>query len=392
MNIQEIKQRINFRQPKYMLPAILYLPILATGYFVIGIFTTEKAEVPDNSKQTTEYLNPNLPGANIKGDGIGGKYDNMKNSYGMIEDATAVNNIDRSEEEQKEDYESKYSDEERARLEAEAQGQTNMVQPPGGETARLSKREEEALAELNKAIAEARLKGQKSISAVTDQDQVQDETGENHQQSVEVRGKIDINDAIKSKPTDAEKPTEVVKKIKTSSDYFNTLTANEKEPHMIKAIIDENIKAVDGSRVRLRLLDDIEVGETVVRKGSYLYAIMSAFGSQRVKGSVKSVMVSDEIVKINLSLYDADGLEGLYVPGSSFRETAKDVASGAMSGNMDMSSTNSGNSLQQWGMQAAQNAYQKTSNAISKAIRKNRVSLKYGTFVYLINSKESKNK
>ena len=310
----------------------------------------------------------------------------------MIEDATAVNNIDRSEEEQKEDYESKYSDEERARLEAEAQGQTNMVQPPGGETARLSKREEEALAELNKAIAEARLKGQKSISAVTDQDQVQDETGENHQQSVEVRGKIDINDAIKSKPTDAEKPTEVVKKIKTSSDYFNTLTANEKEPHMIKAIIDENIKAVDGSRVRLRLLDDIEVGETVVRKGSYLYAIMSAFGSQRVKGSVKSVMVSDEIVKINLSLYDADGLEGLYVPGSSFRETAKDVASGAMSGNMDMSSTNSGNSLQQWGMQAAQNAYQKTSNAISKAIRKNRVSLKYGTFVYLINSKESKNK
>lgn len=392
MNIQEIKQRINFRQPKYMLPAILYLPILATGYFVIGIFTTDKAEVLDNSKQTTEYLNPNLPGANIKGDGIGGKYDNMKNSYGMIEDATAVNNIDRSEEEQKEDYESKYSDEERARLEAEAQGQTNMVQPPGGETARLSKREEEALAELNKAIAEARLKGQKSISAVKDQDQVQDETGENHQQSVEVRGKIDINDAIKSKPTDAEKPTEVVKKIKTSSDYFNTLTANEKEPHMIKAIIDENIKAVDGSRVRLRLLDDIEVGETVVRKGSYLYAIMSGFGSQRVKGSVKSVMVSDEIVKINLSLYDADGLEGLYVPGSSFRETAKDVASGAMSGNMDMSSANSGNSLQQWGMQAAQNAYQKTSNAISKAIRKNRVSLKYGTFVYLINSKESKNK
>lgn len=392
MNIQEIKQRINFRQPKYMLPSILYLPILATGYFVIGIFTTEKAKVPDNSKQTTEYLNPNLPEANIKGDGIGGKYDNMKNSYGMIEDATAVNNIDRSEEEQKEDYESKYSDEERARLEAEAQGQANMVQPPGSETARLSKREEEALAELNKAIAEARLKGQKSVPAVKDQDQMQDETEKNRQSSVEFRGKIDINDAIKSKPTDAEKPTEVVKKIKTSSDYFNTLTANEKEPHMIKAIIDENIKAVDGSRVRLRLLDDIEVGETVVRKGSYLYAIMSGFGSQRVKGSVKSVMVSDEIVKINLSLYDADGLEGLYVPDSSFREAAKDVASGAMSGNMDMSSTNSGNSLQQWGMQAAQNAYQKTSNAISKAIRKNRVSLKYGTFVYLINSKESKNK
>ena len=44
-----------------------------------------------------------------------------------------------------------------------------------------------------------------------------------------------------------------------------------------------------------------------------------------------------------------------------------------------------GNSLTQWGMQAVQNAYQKTSNAISKAIKKNKVTLKYGTFVYLVN-------
>lgn len=81
-----------------------------------------------------------------------------------------------------------------------------------------------------------------------------------------------------------------MKKVKTSSDYFNTLTENEKEPNLIKAIIDENVKAVDGSRVRLRLLDDIEIGETVVRKGSYLYATMSGFGSQRVKGNVKSLL------------------------------------------------------------------------------------------------------
>ena len=37
------------------------------------------------------------------------------------------------------------------------------------------------------------------------------------------------------------------------------------------------------------------------------------------------------------------------------------------------------------------NAYQKTSNAISKAIKKNKVNLKYGTFVYLVNGQEKKN-
>ena len=46
------------------------------------------------------------------------------------------------------------------------------------------------------------------------------------------------------------------------------------------------------------------------------------------------------------------------------------------------------NSLAQWGMQAMQNAYQKTSNAISKAIKKNKVKLKYGTFVYLVNGNQ----
>ena len=118
-----------------------------------------------------------------------------------------------------------------------------------------------------------------------------------------------------------------------------------KSRHSSKAIIDENVKAMDGSRVRLRLLDDVEIGEMVVKKGAYLYATMSGFSSQRVKGTVKSVLVDDEIVKINLSLYDTDGMEGLYVPSSQFRETTKDVASGAVTGNVDMNTTNTGSSF-----------------------------------------------
>lgn len=161
----------------------------------------------------------------------------------------------------------------------------------------------------------------------------------------------------------------MVRKVKTTSDYFNTLSKNVREPKLIQAIIDENIKAVDGSRVRLRLLDDVEIGECVVARGTYLYATVSGFSSGRVKGNISSILVNDELVKVSLSLYDTDGMEGLYVPNSQFRETSKDVASGAMSGNMNMSMGSTGNSLAQWGMQAVNNAYQKTSNAISKAIK-----------------------
>lgn len=278
-------------------------------------------------------------------------------------------------------------------MDAEAKRQAELEKTREAQEAHERQRENEALAELNKALAEARLKGQQatqqnSSSSAT----ASDETTATAKGGINIEGKIKVNENARKEADENDKPSEVVKKVKTSSDYFNTLAVNEKEPTMIKAIIDENVKAVDGSRVRLRLLDDVEIGEMIVKKGAYLYATMSGFSSQRVKGTVKSVLVDDEIVKINLSLYDTDGMEGLYVPSSQFRETSKDVVSGAVTGNVDMNTPNTGSSFSQWGMQTMQNAYQKTSNAIGKAIKKNKVKLKYGTFVYLINSKDTKSK
>lgn len=113
-----ILEKINFRQPKYMLPAILYLPLLGASYFIFDLFRTEKAEVQDTTLQTTEFLNPELPEATLKnGDGIGSKYENMTKSWGRIQDYTAVDNIERDEpDENKEEYESKYTDDDIALL------------------------------------------------------------------------------------------------------------------------------------------------------------------------------------------------------------------------------------------------------------------------------------
>lgn len=390
-------KKINWKQPKYMIPLIIYFPLLFVGYFVIDLFHTEKAEIPDGLA-TTEYLNPDLPEAKMKGDGIGNKYESMLKSYGKIDDYSALGNIERNEEDTHEEYESKYTDEEREQLEAqkaaklaEMQRQLQESAQKGQEIAqggspseedriaRSKQREQEAMDELNRAIAQARLQAQQSMMpAATD-------TADVGQRE----GKVEASD---KKKTDDDEPQEVVKKVKVTSDYFNTLCDNDKETSLIKAIIDENIKAVDGSRVRLRLLDDIEINDIVVPKGSYLYATLSGFGSQRVKGNVQSIMVDDDIVKVSLALYDTDGLEGLYVPSSQFRETTKDVGSGALSNTSSFtnSSTTSGNSLATWGAQTITNAVQKTSNAISKAIKKNNAKLKYGTFVYLINSRSNK--
>ena len=403
-------KKINWKQPKYLLPAIIYFPLLFVGYFVIDLFHTEKAEIPDESLHTTEYLNPKLPEAQMRGDGIGNKYESMLKSYGRIDDYSAMENIERNEDDTKETYDSKYSDEELQQLEsseserlAELQRQLQASAEKGeriGEgqglseeerIARSHQREQDAIDELNRALAMARLQGQQATQQSVPQEAT--EPVETKDNPAKTEGSVSVNERSVKALSEEDEAQEVVKKVKVTSDYFNTLRENDPEPNLIKAIVDEDVKAVDGSRVRLRLLDDIEINEVIVPKGTYIYAIMNGFGSQRVKGNVKSILVNDELIKVNLSLYDTDGLEGLYVPGSSFRETTKDVASGAMSNTSSLtnSSTNTGNPLIQWGNQAISNAVQKTSNSISKAIRKNSAKIKYGTFVYLINGKEKKN-
>ena len=377
----KITDRINFRQTKYRLPAILYVPLLIAAYLIFDLFDTQVAETPDKDMQTTEFLNPELPDAKIRGgDGIGGKYENMQKAWGKIDDYTAIDNIDRDEpDENKEEYESKYTQEDIALLDEQQNDKDVDAQASDSRTG-----EQEAFEELRKALAEARLNGQKGLMPPDTAATALKDTAGRH---IPTQGKVEENSRAVNAITDAEKPVEMVKKLKTASDYFHTISQAQNEPHLIKAIIDEDIKAVDGSRVRLRLLDDVEIGEAVLKSGTYLYATMNGFGSQRVKGKVQSVLVDDRLVKVNISLYDTDGLEGLYVPESSFRETSKDVASGAVTGNMSLNSGSYGNSLSQWGMQAIQNAYQKTSNAIGKAIKKNKAKLKYGTFVYLVNDK-----
>ena len=392
----ELTKRINFRQPKYIIPALVYLPLLFTAYFVIGMLGTKKAETVDPSMQSTEYLNPNLPQARVKDD-LEGKYESMLKSYGRIDDFSAVEVIDREEDAPAgEEYESKYSD-----SEVEALSGPEGAMPPGSveqslrqsagrgeamaredypfaltESERLiqSRQREEALREdLEAALAQLREQSAAQVSG-----------SPAPESSPQAGGSRAV-----SVPDD--EAAQVVRRIRQSSDYFHTVSENDPQPDLIKAIIDEDVRAVDGSRVRLRLLDDIQIGALTMPRGSYLYAEMNGFSGQRVKGTVKSLLLYDEIIRVSLNLYDADGLEGLYVPRSAFSETAKDVASGALGSSMSINQGGYNNSLSQWGMQALQSAYQRTTSAVGKAIRRNSATLKYGTFVYLVNARETRN-
>ena len=189
---------------------------------------------------------------------------------------------------------------------------------------------------------------------------------------------------------EAEKnKAELVHKISDpNAEKFNTVGQQDKidEP-LIKAMIDKTTKAHEGTRLRFKLLDDVSIKDLKLKKGTYLYGTVTGFGQQRVKATITSILIGNKFIKVNLSVFDNDGMEGFYVPESAFRDMMKDAGAQAMQQNISFDGGyNSGISGEAIALQALQNMYQSASSAVSANIRKNKARIKYNTIVYLVNT------
>lgn len=200
---------------------------------------------------------------------------------------------------------------------------------------------------------------------------------------------------VRQAERERNRPNLVIKSSDTNADKFHTVTASEDavEAKLIRAMIDQTTKAKEGTRLRFKLLDDVTVSGTKLRKGTYLYGTVSGFGQQRVRATITSILAGDKFIKVKLSVFDNDGMEGFYVPESAFRDFVKDAGSSTVQQNISFESENgygSGISGEAIALQALQNMYNSATSAISSNIRKNKAKIKYNTIVYLINSEDAR--
>ncbi len=159
----------------------------------------------------------------------------------------------------------------------------------------------------------------------------------------------------------------------------------EKENSFIKAVIDEDNKGFLGSRIRFRLLEDIFVGQRKIEKGSILYGQISGFTMQRVDLTIVSVFTKGEILPVHLSIYDLDGMKGLYVPQSVLRDMIREMGSNSVQGTqMDMGGSGFFTSI-------GSKLFTSTSKSIANLIKTNKAKLKYNSYVFLIDEKQLKN-
>jgi conjugative transposon TraM protein len=175
-----------------------------------------------------------------------------------------------------------------------------------------------------------------------------------------------------------------VSKAGISSGLFNTITPPRPD-NLISAIIDQDITGYAGSRIRIRLLDDFLAGQNLIKQGTYLYAQISGFSGQRVMLTISSIMQDGHLLPVKLEIYDNDGIPGLYVPASAFRDFTKDLGGNAGQG---MSIQQQADNNNQIVMSVVQKMFESTTTAVTKLIRQNKAKLKYNTLVYLIDPEE----
>lgn len=374
-------KKINFKKPKYVIPAISILPVLWIGYQICSLVSFEAEE---DTAVITEEVNTDLPTVDLEKVQIKSKYQSMLDGYGKVTDYTGVENVER-EEQDNGNIRSNYNEREmevidslnivrkrqeeqlrRMREENEKEGRERNVQPrshsEGAEMDALSRQMQ---------LIQKMASGEKILS---EEEKIQ----EQRKRELEMMRRH-IIDSIAA----ANAPVEVNKVGEAYESHFNTIEDGNNRPELIRGRVDELVKVKDGSRLRIRLSDDVEIEGTVIPKGTYVYANVTGFSAQRVKAQVKSMMVGGKITNVELNVYDLDCQEGFFVPASSFRELAKDIGSGAM--NMNLNMNNAGEqSLESVAMQSLQQAFQATTSAISKNIRQNKAKIKYNTEVYLI--------
>ncbi|WP_297976776.1 conjugative transposon protein TraM [uncultured Capnocytophaga sp.] len=396
----EITKKINFKQPKYIIPLIVLPVLLFVGYQFIDLLNGD-----DKTKQAQQEISTSLGKVEAPILSKNKAYDNLFNDENndgrtMIQGFDNENDslyayTDNLNEQQKRyldsiEYVQKngLNQNQSAKVkESYYKPNTNVQRQQDDEDFNRSMEMMRMLNEGNKSDEpKQEEKEYDPVKGLREQmlflDSLEKSKDPTYKRQMEAQGRMKAN---KDKMDEFLNSTMRVSKTRNLG-AFNHIS-KQKENFTIKSVIDENIKGYLGSRIRLRLLEDIFIGKkkVQVKKGTFLYAEISGFSQQRVFLNIVSVMVDNDIYPINLSIYDMDGMKGLYVPSSAFREMTRELGANSIQGvNVE--------SGQGFFTSMASNLFRSASEAVTAIIRKNKVTLKYNSYIYLIDEKDLKKK
>lgn len=175
-----------------------------------------------------------------------------------------------------------------------------------------------------------------------------------------------------------------------SGNPFTTAVGYQKQQtkNTIKACIHRTIVIRQGESLPIRLLEDITVENTLIPAQTVLTAMPKIQGN-RMLLQVISVQHQGTLFPVNLSAYDLDGQEGLFVPGTleqnAIKEVLASVGNSSRSANtFSMNSSASDQLIADMG----KGVIQGTSNYLSKKIQDIKIKIKAGHSLLLYSSEK----
>jgi conjugative transposon TraM protein len=376
---------INFKQPRFVLPIII-LPFLCL-FFYVWHDNGSKHEV---RVKDTDGLNPavgNVSGQ-VRKKQLADKLDAYRNTYKGADGLTAVAVIP-GEKTSNPGFHNDYSDQQKHLLDSIQQAMRRPVNKPS-QPAPVRYQPDNAVYQAVQVSAQPSKnvqppRSQDPMDVFRQQMAIMDSVSKQNdpEWKAEQRKKELAGQAEKARQGMIKLP---VLKNNGGDAAFNTVLPQETSS-FISAVIDENVTGFAGSRIRIKLLEDINAGNHAIPKGTYLYPRITGFSEQRVTLTVTSILYDGKILPVKLDIYDQDGLPGLYVPASAFREFTKDLGGNAIQG----VTIDGGTGSNQFMMSTLDKLFQSTSSAISAVIRKNKAKLKFNSFIYLIDPDELQN-
>ena len=169
---------------------------------------------------------------------------------------------------------------------------------------------------------------------------------------------------------------------------FNTAVGivSALDKNTISACIYGNQTVTDGQKVRLRLLEQMRVGEIIIPANAVVTGSAKLTG-ERLGIGITSIEYAGSIYNVKLNVYDTDGQEGIFIPGSMELNAAKEVAAN-MGTSMGSSINISSDAGAQLASDLGKGLIQGTSQYIAKKMRTVKVHLKSNYRVMLYADKQ----
>nr|WP_294921733.1 conjugative transposon protein TraM [uncultured Flavobacterium sp.] len=156
---------------------------------------------------------------------------------------------------------------------------------------------------------------------------------------------------------------------------------NDLEQNAVEAMIHDTQTIVNGSTVKFRLMNAIFINGIKIPKDNFLFGTASLKG-ERLTININSIRYNNSLFPVDLSVYDMDGLVGIYIPGAINRDVAK------ASADRSMQTLGVATLDDSWGAQAAGAGIEAAKSLLSKKVKLVKVVVKAGYKVLLRDEKQ----